>query len=83
MIRLGIIGCSEIAYRRFLPASQKLKQMQVVAVAEEYDRSRLQKFADTFGVEGLGCFEELIQRTDIDITAIRTVLSQRRSPRSK
>lgn len=66
MIRLGIIGCSEIAYRRFLPASQKIEQMQVVAVAEEYDRSKLQHFTDTFEIEGLGSFEELIHRTDID-----------------
>lgn len=66
MIRLGILGCSEIAYRRFLPASQKLKQMQVVAVAEEYDRNKLQRFTDTFGIEDGGSFEELIQRTDID-----------------
>lgn len=66
MIRLGIIGCSEIAYRRFLPASQKIKQLQIVAVAEEFDRSKLQLFADTYGIEGLGSFEELIKRTDID-----------------
>lgn len=70
MVRLGIIGCSEIAYRRFLPASQKIKQMQVVAVAEEYDRSKLQLFTDTFGIEGLGSFEELVQRTDIDAVYI-------------
>lgn len=70
MVRLGIIGCSEIAYRRFLPASQKTKQMQVVAVAEEHDRSRLQRFTDTFGIEGVCSFGELVQRTDIDAVYI-------------
>lgn len=70
MIRLGIIGCSEIAYRRFMPASQKIKEMQVVAVAEEYDRSRLQLFTDAFGAEGLDSFEELVRRTDIDAVYI-------------
>lgn len=66
MIRIGIAGCSEIAYRRFLPASEKIDQMKVVAVAEEYDRSKLRQFTETYGIEGLNSFDELIQRTDID-----------------
>ena len=66
MIRLGILGCSEIAFRRFMPASRKVEGLKVVAVAEEYDRTKLPSFCETYGIEGAESFDDIISRTDID-----------------
>lgn len=65
-MRLGIVGCSEIAFQRFMPATENIKDLQVVAVAEEYDRSKLKPFCDTYNLEGMDCFDALITRDDID-----------------
>lgn len=65
-MRLGIIGCSEIAFRRFMPAVENIKDIKVVAVAEEYDSSKLEPFCQTYNIEGLNSFESLIRREDID-----------------
>lgn len=66
MIRLGILGCADIAYRRFMPAVQQVKEVQVVAVSEEYDKSKLPLFCKEYGLETVDSFEELINRSDID-----------------
>ncbi len=66
MIRLGIVGCAEIAFRRFMPAVQNVDGIRAVAVAEEYDPSKLQMFKDTYGLETETKFSDLIEREDID-----------------
>lgn len=66
MINVGILGCSEIAYRRFIPAAQEVKNVRVIAVAEEYDRTKLKTFYDTYKLEEELSFESLINRNDID-----------------
>lgn len=66
MIRLGILGCSDIAYKRFMPAAQNVKELQVVAVAEEYDRTKLDLFCKEYGLEGGDSFEKMVGREDID-----------------
>lgn len=66
MIRLGIIGCAEIAFRRFMPAVKNIKNLQVIAVAEEYDRTKLQAFCSRYDLEPEDSFEQLIAREDID-----------------
>lgn len=65
-MNLGIIGCSEIAYRRFMPAAKCLKDVSVIAVAEEYDTRKLNKFCNDYQIEGMDSFISLIQRDDID-----------------
>lgn len=65
-MRLGILGCSEIAFRRFMPAVMEIDGIEVVAVAEEYDQSKLDPFCKEYNLEGMDSFEKLIQREDID-----------------
>ena len=48
MIRLGITGCAEIAFRRFMPAVMQVEGIKPVAVAEEYSPDKL----TLFGVSG-------------------------------
>ena len=66
MIRLGILGCSEIAFRRFMPATKAIDDLQVVAVAEQYDKTKIKPFCDEYGIEGMESFDDLIARNDID-----------------
>lgn len=65
MMNIGILGCSEIAYRRFMPAVLALKDITVKAVAEEYDPTKLEPFCEKYALEGERSFEELINRNDI------------------
>jgi predicted dehydrogenase len=66
LIRIGILGCSEIAFRRFMPALQEVNGVQVVAVAEEYAPTKLENFCKTYSIEGLTSFEQILKREDID-----------------
>ena len=66
MINLGILGCSEIAFRRFMPAVKNVEGIVVKAVAEEYDPNKLKTFSETYGLETADSFGELIDREDID-----------------
>lgn len=70
MFNLGILGCSEIAYRRFMPAVSQVRNIKVKAIAEEYDRSKLEPFCKEYGLESEMNFESLINRDDIDIVYI-------------
>lgn len=65
-MKLGIIGCSEIAFRRFMPVAKEIESLEVVAVAEEYDKSKLAPFCETYELEGVESFDALIQRADLD-----------------
>ena len=66
MIRLGILGCSEIAFRRFMPAAKNVDGLEVVCVAEEYAPEKLKEFCDTYQIDGVGSFDEIIESDDID-----------------
>ena len=70
MVRLGIIGCADIAQKRFMPAAKNVKDLEVVAVAEEYAPSKMKSFCDEFGLEGEESFEKIISRKDIDAVYI-------------
>lgn len=69
-MRLGIVGCSEIAFRRFMPAVKEIKDIEVAAVAEEYNQSRLEPFCKEYKIEGMKSFKQLICREDIDMVYV-------------
>ena len=66
MVRLGILGCSDIAFKRFMPVVSNIDGLKVVAVGEEYDRKKLEPFCRKYDLEGEESFEHLISREDID-----------------
>ncbi|MCM1081973.1 MAG: Gfo/Idh/MocA family oxidoreductase [Clostridium sp.] len=70
MINVGILGCSEIAYRRFMPEAIKYNGINVKVVGEEYDAVKLDDFCNTYEIEGTTSFEEIIYRKDIDAVYI-------------
>ncbi len=65
MFNLGIVGCAEIAFRRFMPAALQVEGLTVKAVAEEYDPSKLELFTNEYHLETENSFEKLIAREDI------------------
>lgn len=69
-MNIGILGGAEIAYRRFLPEVLGMDGVRVLAVAEEHDRTRLDRFCTEYGLEGTDSFEKLLARTDIDAVYI-------------
>lgn len=66
MINLGILGCSEIAFRRFMPAVLNVPGITVKAIAEEYAPEKLKEFCETYNLEAEKDFLSLIEREDID-----------------
>lgn len=70
MINLGIIGCAEIAFRRFIPASLQVSEFKAVAVAEEYAPGKLEQFEETYGIEGYNSFDKILGDPSIDAVYI-------------
>lgn len=70
MIRMGILGCSDIAFKRFLPAAGGIEDLEVVVIAEEYDKTKLGTFCRAYNLEQEENFEKLIARRDIDAVYI-------------
>ena len=70
MLQIGILGCAEIAYRRFMPAAQEITNIKVKAIAEEYDPAKLDSFCREYDLEKEKNFDALIHRDDIDAVYI-------------
>lgn len=65
-LRLGILGCSDIAQKRFLPALAEVDGIEAAAVAEEFDASRVEGFVAEHPMEVEPSFEALLARDDLD-----------------
>ena len=70
MIKIGILGCAEIAFRRFLPALMENKDFECVCIAEEYDKSKLEQFEKEFGIKSAENFQAIIEDENIDAVYI-------------
>ena len=64
-MKIGIIGTSEIAFRRFLPALEKNKNFVYAGVATR-TLEKAKKFQDTFGGKIYNGYDELINDESID-----------------
>ncbi|NUP14904.1 MAG: Gfo/Idh/MocA family oxidoreductase [Streptomyces sp.] len=64
-VRLGILGCSDIARRRTLPAALKLPELTVTAVASR-SQDNARAFAAEFGGEAVAGYEALLESPDVD-----------------
>ncbi|GAA0322564.1 Gfo/Idh/MocA family oxidoreductase [Actinoallomurus spadix] len=65
MIRVGVLGCADIAWRRTLPAMAASPLLTVAAHASR-DPAKAGRFAERFGGEPLTCYRALLDRADID-----------------
>ncbi|MFD8750650.1 Gfo/Idh/MocA family protein [Kitasatospora sp. NPDC059577] len=64
-LRVGVLGCSDIAWRRALPALAADPAVDLVAVASR-DEAKARRFAGRFGCEAVTGYRVLVDRTDVD-----------------
>jgi len=65
LLRVGVMGCAEIAQRRLLPALSASPEVQVTAVASR-DPARAGDVARRFGAEPVVGYSALLERADVD-----------------
>ncbi|MFF0510631.1 Gfo/Idh/MocA family protein [Streptomyces sp. NPDC004250] len=68
-IRLGVLGCADIAGRRTLPAVRTVDGIDLTAVASR-DPHKAQAFATRFGCAAVTGYDTLLARNDIDAVYI-------------
>lgn len=64
-VRLGVLGCAGIAWRRTLPAAAAEPRLDVVAVASR-DETKAKTFAARFGGDAVHGYQRLLDRADVD-----------------
>ncbi|MDV6263949.1 Gfo/Idh/MocA family protein [Rhodococcoides yunnanense] len=64
-IRIGVLGCADIAMRRMLPGFQSHKDVQIVAIASR-SFSRAESAAERFGGLALQSYTELLDLVGLD-----------------
>lgn len=65
-LRIGVMGCANIAQRLMLPAIQSLPtEWELVGIASRTEE-KAREFASQFGCEAIGGYDTLLERDDID-----------------
>ncbi|MEU6714618.1 Gfo/Idh/MocA family oxidoreductase [Nonomuraea sp. NPDC046802] len=64
-MRFGVLGCADIAARRFLPALARVAGAEPVALASR-SPSRARAFAERFGGAPVTGYQRLLERDDVD-----------------
>jgi NDP-hexose-3-ketoreductase len=64
-LRIAVLGCADIAWRRMLPAVVATPGMRLVAVAGR-DRARAERFTAEFGGEPVEGYEQVLARPDVE-----------------
>ena len=64
-VRIGILGCANVAAKYAIKAFQALDSAEVVAIASR-DYTKAKEWGNKFGVEAVPSYEELLQRKDVD-----------------
>lgn len=65
VIRLGVVGCADIAARRILPAVARTAGLRLTAVASR-TATKAEALAQRFGATPVTGYRELIERDDVD-----------------
>jgi NDP-hexose-3-ketoreductase len=68
-VRVGILGCANIAIRSLAPAFQEHEFFDLIAFAGR-DINKTTEISKTFNCEALSSYQEMIDRTDIDLVYI-------------
>ncbi|WP_026179458.1 Gfo/Idh/MocA family protein [Streptomyces hokutonensis] len=64
-LRIGVLGCAGIAWRRMLPAITANPDVTLTAVASRSE-TKARRFTDRFGGEPVVGYERLLERADVD-----------------
>lgn len=76
-LRLGVLGCADIAWRRTLPAVSAAPSVRLAAVASRAP-GKAEAFAERFGCEAVHGYQRLLDRRDIDALYIPVPVGLRR-----
>jgi len=68
-IRIGVIGCANVAERYMMPAIKATNEFELTAVASR-TKEKAETFADKFSCEAIEGYAKLIDRDDIDAVYI-------------
>ncbi|MCD4670582.1 MAG: Gfo/Idh/MocA family oxidoreductase [Actinomycetia bacterium] len=64
-LKIGVMGCANIAYRSMIPAILSIPQWELVAVASR-SITKAVKFADIFSCQAVEGYKNLLAQDDID-----------------
>jgi NDP-hexose-3-ketoreductase len=64
-IRVGVLGCADIAWRRTLPAMRAVDGVELIAVASR-DAEKAKRFATRFDCAAVTGYDALLARDDVD-----------------
>ncbi len=64
-IRVGVLGCANIAGRSVIPAIKNTEALELIVVASR-SIDKANSFAEKFNCEALGDYDALVNREDID-----------------
>ncbi|MCH0542309.1 Gfo/Idh/MocA family oxidoreductase [Streptomyces sp. MUM 203J] len=64
-VRIGVLGCADIARRRMLPAMAAASGVEIAAVASR-DPGRARELAERFGTRPVQGYDRLLARDDVD-----------------
>ncbi len=64
-LRLGVLGCADVAWRAMLPALEGIDAWKLAAVGSRSEE-KAARFAKRFGCEGVAGYDAVVARDDID-----------------
>ena len=65
-LRIGVLGCANIAKRSVIPAIKSISGFELVAIASR-SKEKANEFAQLFGCEAVEGYQNLLDREDIDV----------------
>ncbi|MDB4534348.1 Gfo/Idh/MocA family oxidoreductase, partial [Vicingaceae bacterium] len=65
-LRIGVLGCANIARRSVIPAIKSIADFELVAIASR-TKAKAQELANNFNCEAIEGYQNLIDRKDIDV----------------
>ncbi|MEU3463281.1 Gfo/Idh/MocA family oxidoreductase [Streptomyces sp. NPDC006733] len=65
VLRLGVLGCADFAWRKMLPALARVPNLRITALASR-DAAKAGRFAERFGGAAVTGYEALLERDDVD-----------------
>lgn len=64
-IKIGVLGCANIAARSVIPAIKSIEGFELVAIASR-TKAKAEQFASRFNAEAVEGYQALLERDDID-----------------
>ena len=76
LLNVGIVGCSSIAQRKFLPAISKCSYTNLYIVGSR-NIKKAKDLANSYNCSRSGTYDDVITNPDVDLVYISTPISTR------